>query len=168
VTCFEDAEKADREKFGRWHRGMLERGVYLAPSAYEARPCPGQAPSGMAVHVFLAGSSLFPPASLARTHQPFQTGSTGAPHPHNTVLPQQLRPVPAAPLCRQGQGWCTLHVHTCSCVHISRCSLLEIVLFRERHAMEAGGVQAGFTSLAHTEEDVDRTIEAAKEVFAEL
>ncbi|KAK9835394.1 hypothetical protein WJX81_006987 [Elliptochloris bilobata] len=62
VTCFEDAEKADREKFGRWHRGMLERGVYLAPSAYEA----------------------------------------------------------------------------------------------------------GFTSLAHTEEDIDRTIQAAKEVFAEL
>ena len=28
--------------------------------------------------------------------------------------------------------------------------------------------QAGFTSLAHTEEDIDRTIEAAKEVFAEI
>ena len=37
VTCFEDAEKADMAKFGRWHRGMLERGVYLAPSAYEVR-----------------------------------------------------------------------------------------------------------------------------------
>lgn len=35
VNCFEDAEKADMAKFGRWHRGMLERGVYLAPSAYE-------------------------------------------------------------------------------------------------------------------------------------
>lgn len=35
VNCFEDAEKADMQKFGRWHRGMLERGMYLAPSAYE-------------------------------------------------------------------------------------------------------------------------------------
>ena len=35
VTCFEDATKADTAKFGRFHRGMLERGVYLAPSAYE-------------------------------------------------------------------------------------------------------------------------------------
>jgi len=42
------------------------------------------------------------------------------------------------------------------------------VHFRGRRAEEARGVQAGFTSLAHTEEDVDRTIAAAKEVFAEL
>ena len=36
VNSFSDAEKADAEKFGRWHRMMLERGVYLAPSTYEA------------------------------------------------------------------------------------------------------------------------------------
>ncbi|GMI14228.1 hypothetical protein TrVE_jg1130 [Triparma verrucosa] len=36
VTCFADAAKADMEKFGRWHAGMLERGIYLAPSSYEA------------------------------------------------------------------------------------------------------------------------------------
>eukprot|EP00891_Asterochloris_glomerata_P003417 jgi/Astpho2/3417/Aster-07025 len=36
VNCFEDAAKSDTAKFGRWHRGMLEHGVYLAPSAYEA------------------------------------------------------------------------------------------------------------------------------------
>jgi len=42
------------------------------------------------------------------------------------------------------------------------------VHFRGRRAEEARGVQVGFTSLAHTEEDVDRTIAAAKEVFAEL
>ena len=41
MTCFEDAEKADMKKFGRWHRGMLERGVYLAPSAYEV-PAPAR------------------------------------------------------------------------------------------------------------------------------
>mmetsp|Transcript_29593 Transcript_29593/g.66341 ORF Transcript_29593/g.66341 Transcript_29593/m.66341 type:complete len:90 (-) Transcript_29593:138-407(-) len=29
-------QASDTEKFGRWHRGMLERGVYLAPSQYEA------------------------------------------------------------------------------------------------------------------------------------
>lgn len=36
VTCFEEASNSDLEKFARWHRGMLERGVYLAPSQYEA------------------------------------------------------------------------------------------------------------------------------------
>lgn len=36
VTCFEEAQKSDTAKFGRWHRAMLERGVYLAPSQYEA------------------------------------------------------------------------------------------------------------------------------------
>merc|ERR1719335_1724160 len=36
VKCFADATKSDTEKFGRWHRMMLERGVYLAPSQYEA------------------------------------------------------------------------------------------------------------------------------------
>ena len=37
VTCFEDvADKCDFDKFGRFHRGMLENGIYLAPSQYEA------------------------------------------------------------------------------------------------------------------------------------
>jgi len=36
VKCFADAAKSDTDKFARWHRGMLERGVYLAPSQYEA------------------------------------------------------------------------------------------------------------------------------------
>jgi len=36
VKCFADAAKSDTEKFAKWHRGMLERGVYLAPSQYEA------------------------------------------------------------------------------------------------------------------------------------
>jgi len=36
VKSFSDAEKADAAKFGRWHRMMLERGIYLAPSTYEA------------------------------------------------------------------------------------------------------------------------------------
>jgi len=36
VNCFADATKSDGAKFGRWHRLMLERGVYLAPSQFEA------------------------------------------------------------------------------------------------------------------------------------
>lgn len=36
VYNFADAKKSDTEKFARFHRGMLERGVYLAPSQYEA------------------------------------------------------------------------------------------------------------------------------------
>jgi glutamate-1-semialdehyde 2,1-aminomutase len=36
VKSFTDAAKSDTKKFARWHRMMLERGVYLAPSQYEA------------------------------------------------------------------------------------------------------------------------------------
>lgn len=37
VSCFEDVrDQCDFDKFARWHRGMLENGVYLAPSQYEA------------------------------------------------------------------------------------------------------------------------------------
>jgi len=36
VKNFQEATKVDAEKFGRWHNAMLERGVYLAPSLYEA------------------------------------------------------------------------------------------------------------------------------------
>lgn len=36
VKNFEDAKSCDTELFGRFFRGMLERGVYLAPSAFEA------------------------------------------------------------------------------------------------------------------------------------
>ena len=36
VRNYDDAKKADLDKFGKFHRGMLERGVYLAPSQFEA------------------------------------------------------------------------------------------------------------------------------------
>jgi glutamate-1-semialdehyde 2,1-aminomutase len=36
VKNFGQAAKADAAMFGKWHRMMLERGVYLAPSMYEA------------------------------------------------------------------------------------------------------------------------------------
>ncbi len=36
VHNYEDAKKADTAKFARFHRGMLEQGVYLAPSQFEA------------------------------------------------------------------------------------------------------------------------------------
>jgi glutamate-1-semialdehyde 2,1-aminomutase len=36
VHNYEDAKKSDLAKFGRFHRGMLEQGIYLAPSQFEA------------------------------------------------------------------------------------------------------------------------------------
>ncbi|CAN4090335.1 unnamed protein product [Withania somnifera] len=36
VHNFSDAKKRDTEKFGRFYRGMLEEGVYFAPSQFEA------------------------------------------------------------------------------------------------------------------------------------
>lgn len=36
VKSFTDAAKSDTDKFARYHRAMLERGIYLAPSQYEA------------------------------------------------------------------------------------------------------------------------------------
>lgn len=36
VHNYEDAKKSDLAKFGRFHRGMLEKGIYLAPSQFEA------------------------------------------------------------------------------------------------------------------------------------
>jgi len=36
VRNYEDAKTADAAKFSRFHRGMLELGVYLAPSQFEA------------------------------------------------------------------------------------------------------------------------------------
>jgi glutamate-1-semialdehyde 2,1-aminomutase len=36
VMNFDDAKACDHQKFGRFHRAMLEAGVYLPPSGYEA------------------------------------------------------------------------------------------------------------------------------------
>ena len=36
VHNYEDAKKSDLSKFSRFHRGMLEHGIYLAPSQFEA------------------------------------------------------------------------------------------------------------------------------------
>jgi glutamate-1-semialdehyde 2,1-aminomutase len=36
VHNYEDAKKSDLGKFSRFHRGMLEQGIYLAPSQFEA------------------------------------------------------------------------------------------------------------------------------------
>jgi len=36
VHNYEDAKKSDLSKFARFHRGMLEQGIYLAPSQFEA------------------------------------------------------------------------------------------------------------------------------------
>ena len=36
VHNFDDAKKSDTAKFAKFHRGMLEEGIYLAPSQFEA------------------------------------------------------------------------------------------------------------------------------------
>jgi glutamate-1-semialdehyde 2,1-aminomutase len=36
VWSYEDAKGSDLDRFARWHREMLRRGVYLAPSQFEA------------------------------------------------------------------------------------------------------------------------------------
>ena len=36
VTDYESAKTCDTERFARFHRGMLEEGIYLAPSQFEA------------------------------------------------------------------------------------------------------------------------------------
>jgi glutamate-1-semialdehyde 2,1-aminomutase len=36
VHNYDDAKKSNLNKFARFHRGMLERGIYLAPSQFEA------------------------------------------------------------------------------------------------------------------------------------
>ena len=36
VACYQDAKDSDTKKFARWHRAMLEEGIYLAPSQFEA------------------------------------------------------------------------------------------------------------------------------------
>lgn len=36
VHNYDQAAQSDKEKFGRFHRGMLEQGIYLAPSQFEA------------------------------------------------------------------------------------------------------------------------------------
>jgi len=36
IRNFDDAKTSDLDKFARYHRGMLERGIYLAPAQFEA------------------------------------------------------------------------------------------------------------------------------------
>jgi len=36
MSNVDDVARCDTDRFARWHRGMLERGVYLPPSQYEA------------------------------------------------------------------------------------------------------------------------------------
>ncbi|MDE3165964.1 MAG: aspartate aminotransferase family protein, partial [Acidobacteriota bacterium] len=36
VTDWDSAKKSDTARFGRFFRAMLERGIYLAPSQFEA------------------------------------------------------------------------------------------------------------------------------------
>jgi len=132
VTCFEDAEKADREKFGRWHRGMLERGVYLAPSAYEARPCPGEALLSRLVTCSDPGQHS-PARHALHTCTGVSTPAlTGAPHPHNNITCTTMCCCsicafisPALLSCQQ-QGYCSVH-DVFACAHTKLLLALECI-----------------------------------------
>ena len=36
MHSYDDAKKSDLERFAAFYRGMLDRGIYLAPSQFEA------------------------------------------------------------------------------------------------------------------------------------
>ena len=36
VTCYESAKRSDTARFGRFFHHMLDHGIYLAPSQFEA------------------------------------------------------------------------------------------------------------------------------------
>jgi glutamate-1-semialdehyde 2,1-aminomutase len=36
IRCWGDADRADRERFGTFHRGMLKRGIYWPPAQFES------------------------------------------------------------------------------------------------------------------------------------
>jgi glutamate-1-semialdehyde 2,1-aminomutase len=36
VRSWDDAAASDTKRFGAWHRGMIERGIYWPPSQFEA------------------------------------------------------------------------------------------------------------------------------------
>jgi glutamate-1-semialdehyde 2,1-aminomutase len=61
---FREVMEADRERFKRFFHGMLERGVYLAPSAYEAGFVSSAHTSADLEHTFGAAEEVF--ARIAR------------------------------------------------------------------------------------------------------
>ena len=128
VNCFEDVTKADTAKFGRFHRGMLERGVYLAPSAYEVTH------SHLSMH----------PSGHTTGGQLLCCATASSP---SIVLSRQ---------CLSCGGASRFH-H----IDLKPCSATFWLTFQS-------ALQAGFTSLAHTDADVEHTIQAARETFAEI
>jgi glutamate-1-semialdehyde 2,1-aminomutase len=61
---FREVMQSDRERFNRFFHGMLERGVYLAPSAYEAGFVSSAHTSADLEHTFGAAEEVF--ARIAR------------------------------------------------------------------------------------------------------
>ncbi|QDH69138.1 glutamate-1-semialdehyde 2,1-aminomutase [Marilutibacter alkalisoli] len=59
VETFEDAKASDAGKFGRFFHAMLERGVYLAPSAFEAGFMSSAHGDAEIAHTILAARSAF-------------------------------------------------------------------------------------------------------------
>ncbi|MBB1086866.1 glutamate-1-semialdehyde 2,1-aminomutase [Lysobacter sp. SG-8] len=59
VDTFEDAKASDGERFKRFFHGMLERGVYLAPSAFEAGFMSSAHGDAEIAHTIMAARSAF-------------------------------------------------------------------------------------------------------------
>jgi glutamate-1-semialdehyde 2,1-aminomutase len=59
VETFEDAKASDSEKFKRFFHAMLERGVYLAPSAFEAGFMSSAHGDAEIAHTIMAARSAF-------------------------------------------------------------------------------------------------------------
>jgi glutamate-1-semialdehyde 2,1-aminomutase len=59
VRNFADAQAADHERFGRFFRAMLERGVWLPPSGYEAMFVSSAHDDATIKHVVTAAAESF-------------------------------------------------------------------------------------------------------------
>ena len=79
IPFLQDAAKSDTEKFARWHRGMLERGVYLAPSQ---APCPPLSPPRHSQPLSKAHASL-PQPLLTQPSPHHPSHFHHPPHFHN-------------------------------------------------------------------------------------
>ena len=72
VWSYDDAKRCDLERFARWHREMLRRGVYLAPSQFEAAFVSTAHDEGLIAQTLDAAGEAF----AALQHAEVETGVT--------------------------------------------------------------------------------------------
>ena len=176
LTSFEDVvERADSKKFAQWHRGMLEHGVYLAPSMYEVLSYPVL--EGCACKSGLGCKSGLPWLDSCHHLGNWDQMQSRAMYLlreccwlHDGTL-EKSSPLSCASLsglpysgrsyCNSQQGQRGLSPEVAKS---------EAHLFRFNRVLFIGRCipQAGFTSLKHTEEVVDNTIAAARAVMKDI